>query len=79
MRKQTITCSDLFKHICTNLEEAFDSAECKKLKLHFDDCPDCKTNLRSIQSTIKMYRSYPVPSISKKKLKKLERLVLAKK
>ncbi len=71
MNNSKPTCRDVFTHICTNLDQGIDSAECKALKLHLDGCPDCVTYLETLKETGKLYREYPVPRLTKQSRQKL--------
>jgi hypothetical protein len=62
---KTISCKDVAKHICENLDEQIDSPICRAIKKHLRDCPDCSTNLATLKKTITLYRSYPSPKRSR--------------
>ncbi len=79
MKKKTADCNRILHQICENLDQDLNSAECRDIRKHVEKCTDCSAYLESMKTTAYLYRAYPVPSISKKKLTKLERLVLGTK
>ena len=77
MKKKKVTCNELFEHICENLDENLNSPQCKEIKAHFEECPDCQDYLESLKTTIKLYRSYPSPRLSSVAAKNIEKEVVA--
>jgi hypothetical protein len=77
VKKKKVTCKELYEHICENLDENLDSPQCKEIKAHFEDCPDCIQYLESLKTTIKLYRFYPAPRLSSGAAKIIEKGVVA--
>lgn len=63
--KKKQTCRDVFKHICNNLDKDLNSSECRIIKKHLDDCPDCTVYMNNLKQTIELFRAYPEPRLSK--------------
>ncbi len=55
-----VECKQVMIHICDNLGEDLDSPKCVEIKEHLDDCDNCKSYFKSIESTISFYRKYNV-------------------
>jgi predicted anti-sigma-YlaC factor YlaD len=64
-------CSDVFKHICDKLDKDLNSTECRAIKKHLDDCPDCTVYMNSLKKTIELYRAYPEPRLTKSRRNRL--------
>jgi hypothetical protein len=62
-RRSSVACRDIFRHICENLDENMDSPECREIRKHMDDCPDCVAYLDSLKKTVRLYRVYPSPKV----------------
>ncbi len=60
-RPKKPVCSDVFRYICENLDENLDSPECREIRKHIKDCPDCVAYLDSLKKTVKLYRICPDP------------------
>ncbi len=54
------TCSEVIKNICENLGEDNNSPNCIAIKEHLNNCPNCKSYLKSLELTIELYKSYNV-------------------
>ncbi len=61
MKEQTVTCEEVHEHICDNLDEDINSPNCRAIKLHLNECPECTSYLKSLKTTIDLYREYPSP------------------
>ena len=57
-------CSDVFLHICENLDQGLKSPQCSRIKKHLDGCPDCKAYLSSLKKTVGLYRTMPTPKVT---------------
>ena len=74
MKNKTVSCKQMYTHICDNLDQDIDSPQCREIKRHLDDCPNCVAYLDSLKKTIILYREYPNP----KALKSIRREILSK-
>ena len=54
-------CSDVYRHICDNLDANLKTGRCLKIRQHLRTCPDCTAYLASLKSTVVIYRSVPSP------------------
>jgi len=61
--RRPVACSEIFRHICENLDQNLDSPECRDIRRHIEDCPDCVAYLDSLKKTVKLYREYPNPAV----------------
>lgn len=71
MKKKRLTCKEIAKYICAELDEHLDSPKCRAIKKHLETCPNCTANLDSLKKTLKLYREYPDPKLSDKCRKEL--------
>lgn len=58
-------CSDVYRHICDNLDANLKTGRCLKIRQHLRTCPDCTAYLASLKSTVVIYRSVPSPRLPK--------------
>jgi predicted anti-sigma-YlaC factor YlaD len=58
--KKRVTCTDVAKHICENLNEGLNSEKCRAIKKHLEDCPNCMKYFESVEKTIRFYKKYDV-------------------
>ncbi len=58
-------CSEVYLHICDNLDEEINSPRCREIRDHLEACPDCQAYLTSLKKTIVLYKSLPVPRVSR--------------
>lgn len=58
-------CSDVFRHICDNLDADLNSPACREIRKHIDGCPDCSACLDSVKRTVLLYRALPAPTVPK--------------
>ena len=68
-RKQAPACGRVLKKICADLGAGLDSPECRPLRAHIKNCPDCSAWLDSMEKTVLLFRTYPVPPRRKPRLK----------
>lgn len=68
----------ILRHVCENLDQQLNSAKCRQIKKHLGKCPDCAAYLRSLKTTVALYRRYPAPSLSAKTKKKLRSIPYSK-
>lgn len=55
-----ITCKEVMSHICDNLGEELNSPRCLAIKAHLEECSDCQTYFKNIETTISFYKLYNV-------------------
>jgi len=72
MRSRPVKCSDVFRHICENLDQKLNAPECREIKKHIDRCPNCVAYLDSLKKTILLYREYPHPRLRNKARRRLQ-------
>jgi len=58
-------CSEVYRHICDNLDQRLRTRRCREIRLHLGACPDCRAYLASLKSTVVLYRSVPSPGLTK--------------
>ena len=68
-------CARVYRHICDNLDQRLDSPQCREIKKHLEDCPDCRAYLSSLKQTVSLYRSLPSPRPSSELRAKLVRAI----
>jgi hypothetical protein len=61
-----LTCKEIAKHICGELDEHLDSPQCRAIKKHMETCPNCTAYLDSLKKTVRFYKYYPGPKLSAK-------------
>jgi anti-sigma factor RsiW len=57
-------CKDAYIYICDNLDADLNSPECREIRKHLVDCPDCTAYLDSLKKTVHLYRTAPVPEVT---------------
>lgn len=57
-------CKDAYKYICDNLDQKVDSPECRAIRKHLEQCPDCSAYLQSLRETVLLYRAVQTPHVS---------------
>ncbi len=78
MSEQNISCEEVLEHICDNLDEELNSPKCETIRLHINDCPDCFAYLKSLKTTINLYKEYPSPCPSESAKRSIEETILKK-
>jgi predicted anti-sigma-YlaC factor YlaD len=68
-------CREVYKYVCTNLDQNLNSARCRRIKKHLSECPDCAAYLDSLRKTISLYREYPTPHVPRSVHKRLFRVI----
>jgi len=58
-----ISCADVAKHVCENLDEQLNSPLCRQIKKHLQECPNCAGNLANLKKTIAPYKKVPEPCL----------------
>jgi anti-sigma factor RsiW len=58
-------CSDVYRHICDNLDQRLGTRRCREIRRHLGACPDCRAYLESLKATVVLYRSLPAPPLPK--------------
>ena len=75
MKKKLLSCKEIAKYICGELDEHIDSPQCREIKKHLKACPNCTVYLDSLKKTIHLYREYPNPNITENCRKNLYSLL----
>ncbi len=78
MSDQNILCEDVLEHICVNLDEELNSPNCEQIRVHINECPDCYAYLKSLKTTINLYKDYPSPCPSESAKRSIEESILKK-
>ena len=60
MNKEKPKCKDVMQHICESLGEELNSDKCVAIKLHLDNCSNCKSYFKTVEVTIDLYKKYNV-------------------
>ena len=60
MNEEKPKCKDVMQHICESLGEELYSDKCVAIKLHLDNCSDCKSYFKTVELTIDLYKKYNV-------------------
>ena len=71
MKLKKIDCLDVAKHVCGDLDEHINSAECRAIKKHLESCPNCTAYLDSLKKTVLIYQRVPNPRFPRQSRKKL--------
>ncbi|MGE5316327.1 MAG: hypothetical protein ACM3Q4_16655 [Acidobacteriota bacterium] len=61
--KQCTTCRQVFRHMCDTLGADMNSPECQAMRAHVSQCANCSAYLASLQKTVQLYASYPLPPL----------------
>lgn len=56
-------CTDVYRHICDNLDQRLGTRRCREIRLHLRVCPNCRAYLASLKRTVVLYRSIPSPRL----------------
>jgi|WetSurMetagenome_2_1015567.scaffolds.fasta_scaffold40445_3 anti-sigma factor RsiW len=56
-------CDEVYLHICDSLDENLGSPKCRAIKRHLEQCPECRSYLSSLKTTIALYRAVPEPKL----------------
>lgn len=59
----TISCGNVYSHLCENLDGDIDSEACRRIKAHLQDCPNCSALLDSLKKTVYLYKKLPAPKV----------------
>ena len=68
-------CRKVYRRICENLDQGLDSPECREIKRHLEQCPDCLAYLDSLKKTVLLYRAMPSPPVSRAMRRRLFKIV----
>jgi anti-sigma factor RsiW len=71
MKKKHLSCKEIAKYICGELDEHIDSPKCREIKRHMEACPNCIAYLDSLKKTVHLYREYPNPTVTEQCRKEL--------
>jgi len=58
-------CSEVYRHICDNLDQSLRTRRCREIRRHLGVCPDCRAYLTSLKRTVTLYRSITPPRLPK--------------
>jgi anti-sigma factor RsiW len=58
-------CTDVYLHICDNLDQRLETRRCREIRQHLRVCRDCRAYLASLKRTVSLYRSVPSPRLPK--------------
>ena len=64
-------CKEVYLHICENLDQDLNSPQCRQIRRHLEECPDCRAYLETLRKTVTLYRVAPTPALSSRITKKL--------
>lgn len=67
----TLSCGKVYEHLCANMDEKLDSAECRRIKAHIKGCSNCTALLDSLKKTIYLYKKCPTPKLPQRSRKEL--------
>jgi hypothetical protein len=71
MKKEHLSCKNIVKFICVELDEHIDSPRCREIKKHLKTCPNCAAYLDGLKKTVSLYRQYPNPKVKDRCRKEL--------
>ena len=54
-----LSCNEVAKYVCENLDEYLNSRECRAIRKHLQTCPKCTKQLDSLKKTVILYRNCP--------------------
>ena len=66
MKRHLIRCSEVAKHICDNLDSQLDSPQCREIRKHIHECPNCYAYLDSVKKTVHLYQVEEAPHVSER-------------
>jgi hypothetical protein len=78
-KQRPCTCGRVFRHMCDTLGADMNSPECRAMRAHVTQCPNCTAYLASLRKTVQLYESYPSPRLSAKAKAELLRSFKAQK
>ena len=58
-------CSEVYRHICDNLDQSLRTRRCREIRRHLGLCPDCRAYLSSLKRTVTLYKSITPPRLPK--------------
>jgi hypothetical protein len=58
-------CSEVYRHICDNLDQSLRTRRCREIRRHLVLCADCRAYLTSLKQTVGLYRSIKPPRLPK--------------
>jgi predicted anti-sigma-YlaC factor YlaD len=60
MISDKVNCKDVMKHVCESLGEDLNSESCRNIRMHLEECQDCKNYFVSVEKTIEFYKEYNI-------------------
>lgn len=61
-----LSCSEVYTHLCDNLDSQLDTESCRIIKEHLKECDNCSAMLDSLKKTVYLYKNYPTPELPAK-------------
>lgn len=58
--RRKMTCEQVLDYVCEDLEVSSDSPTCRKIREHLAECPKCSAYLKSLRTTVDLYRRYDI-------------------
>jgi hypothetical protein len=74
MKRPRKECAKTINYICEELGENLHSRRCASIRRHLTGCPDCTGYLKSLRKMVDLYKSYPVPPISKEARRRIRKI-----
>ena len=56
-------CTDVYLHICDNLDQRLGTRRCREIRAHLRLCSNCSAYLASLKRTVILFRSVPAPRL----------------
>jgi len=75
MTSQAAIHRKILSQICERLDQDPDSPKCREMMKHLEGCPECTAYLKSLRSTVSLYRRYRPPPLSAESRKKLRKVL----
>jgi hypothetical protein len=72
---KTLSCGEVYDHLCDNLDAKLDSESCRRIKAHIKGCRHCSSLLNSLKKTVTLYKTYKAPALSESCRQELFELV----
>jgi hypothetical protein len=70
-------CTDVYLHICDNLDQRLGTRRCREIRMHLRVCRNCSAYLTSLKRTVVLYQSVPSPRLPREAHDRLIRALKA--